>query len=63
MKVIFPTTDQVTCALVQCIKNLKISSIQWDNVLTATSLIRGAIQHLEIINMVPKDITTILEIY
>ena len=60
MKVILRTTDQATRALVQSIKNLKISKIQGENVLTATSLICRAIQRLEIINAVPKDITTIL---
>ena len=60
MKVIVRTTDQATRALVQCIKNIKISEIQGENVLTATSFIRRAIQRLEIINAVPKEITTIL---
>ena len=60
MKVIVQTTDQATRALVQRTKNLKISKIQGENVLAATSLIHGAIQRLEIINAVPKDITTIL---
>ena len=59
-KFIVQTTDQATRTLVQRIKNLKILEIQGENVLAATSLICGAVQRLEIINAVPKDITTIL---
>ena len=62
MQIIIRTTNEATRKLIERIKKLNISKIRGENVLQATSLIRGAITRLG--NKVPNDIDDIvLKIY
>ena len=60
MDIIVQTSDEEKRALLQRLKGLNISHICGENVRTATSLIHGAIQRLEMVNAIPSDIVSIL---
>ena len=62
MRIITRATTEATRKLIERIKNLKINNIRGENVLQATSLIRGAIICLG--DRIPSDIDDIvLQIY
>ena len=55
MKLLVTHTEQATKSLVDTVENLKISKVRGENVSKIVSLILGAHERLEAIDMVPED--------